>query len=55
MARVTYDDVMAIMDSDCDVSSSKVTVMINAANAVITKPSEDDTVVTEAVLTEMER
>ena len=55
MARVTYDDVMAIMDSDCDVSSSKVTVMINAANAVITKVFEDDTVVTETVLTELER
>ena len=55
MARVTYADVMNIMDSDCLIPESKVTVMITAASALIDKIFAEDTVITEELLTELER
>ena len=55
MARVTYEDIMDIMDSECSVSESKVNVMITAASAVIDKVFAEDVNVTEEILTELER
>jgi hypothetical protein len=55
MARVTISEVLIIMDSDVSVSNTAVTAMIGAASAIIDKIFEDDTVITEELLTELER
>lgn len=55
MARVTAEEVLDIMDSDCVVSSIALTAMITAANTIITKVFKTNTDVTDAELKELER
>ena len=55
MARVTAEEVLDIMDSDCVVSAGALTAMITAANTIITKVFENSTEVTDDELKELER
>lgn len=53
--RVTYEEVLEIMDSDVTVSQKQADAMITAASLTIDKIFESDTTVTEAQLKEFER
>lgn len=53
--RVTEQEVLDIMDSGIDLSSSQITAMITAASSVIDNVFADDSTVTDAYLKELER
>ncbi len=54
-ARVTYADVMGILDSDCDVPANKIENVIVGAHVIVERVFKGDTSVTEELLTEIER
>ena len=53
--RVTEQEVLDIMDSGIEVSSTQMTAMITAASSVIDNVFADDSTVTDALLKELER
>ena len=53
--RVTEQEVLDIMDSGVDLSSTQITAMITAASSVIDTIFADDAVVDDALLKELER
>jgi hypothetical protein len=53
--RITAEEVLDIMDSGVEVSSAQFTAMIKAASLMIDKVFENDSDVTDELLTELER